>query len=459
MFQFHDRDLVGNRRTFLKIGTSTITGLGLTPLFGNVSASGESLTNGRSVIFLFLHGGPSQIETFDPKMQAAEGIRSATGEIETRLPGITFGSSFPKLAKLADKFTIVRSFSTGDGNHDIKPIVGRDTFGANLGAIHARFAGTNHPLSGLPVNVLLQPQAVDPSTQAGVTEFGRFTATGPLNPSYSPFDPAGAGGDLKQLTRNLPRERLDSRLAISREFDAIKSALDHIPGDSSMRDQAFGLLAGGLEDAFDITREPPHLVDRYDTSPLVRPDSIRKKWNNHKNYADNAKSLGKLLLLARRLCERGAGFVTVTTNFVWDMHADVNNATMTEGMSYMGGPLDHALSALVEDLEARGLSDRILVVACGEMGRTPRINANGGRDHWGGLAPLFLYGGGIRAGQVLGRSNKDASYAADAPAGNKELIATILERTTHIERVRQVSGLPNEISQIMTSWKPIQGLV
>src|SRR5207237_4292725 len=99
---------------------------------------------------------------------------------------------------------------------------------------------------------------------------------------------------------------------------------------------------------------------------------IGKKWSSCSNSVDNAKSLGKLLLLARRLCERGCGFVTVTTNFVWDMHADVNNAGCAEGMKYMGVPLDYALSAFIEDLEARGLSDKILLVACGEMGRTPR---------------------------------------------------------------------------------------
>lgn len=459
MLSFFDRHRHGSRRTFLRIGSSAVAGMGFDGLSKAIAEGSGSLTTGRSVIFLFLHGGPSQIETFDPKMTAPEGIRSATGEVATRLPGITFGGSFPKLAALADKFTVVRSFATGDGNHDIKPIVGRDTFGANLGSIYARFAGTNHPATGLPTNVLLFPQSVDPKTQKGQMGFGRFGATGPLNAGYAPFDPSGSGGDLTELTRHVPRERLESRRAIAHEFDAIRRTLDGLDGDSPLRDQAFRLLAGGLEDAFDLSRESPHLVDRYDTAPLVRPENISKKWNNYKNYADNAKTLGKLLLLARRICERGAGFVTVTTNFVWDMHADVNNATMTEGMGYMGGPLDHALSALVEDIEARGLSDKILVVACGEMGRTPRINANGGRDHWGGLAPLFIYGGGTKPGQVIGRSSKDAGSPADLPIGNKNLIATILERTVDIGQVRLIQSLPSEISQVMTSWKPITGLV
>jgi len=141
------------------------------------------------------------------------------------------------------------------------------------------------------------------------------------------------------------------------------------------------------------------------------------------------------------------------------MHADVNNATMTEGMGYMGGPLDHALSALVEDLEVRGLSDKIMVVACGEMGRTPRINAKGGRDHWGGLAPLFIYGGGTKKGQVIGRSGRDAGEPADIPVGNKELIASILERTVDVPQMRVIESLPTEISQVMTRRKPIPGLV
>lgn len=112
----------------------------------------------------------------------------------------------------------------------------------------------------------------------------------------------------------------------------------------------------------------PRRPRRYDTYSLLRPDDISRKWNNHKNYVDNVQSLGKLLLLARRLCEAGCGFVTVTTNFVWDMHADVNNVGVEEGMGYMGVPLDHAISAFIEDLYQRGLEDRIMLIACGDDG-------------------------------------------------------------------------------------------
>src|SRR5437868_3568000 len=132
------------RRDFLRIGSLSLGGLALPQLLSAAPSATRPLTD-KSVIFLFLHGGPTQVETFDPKMTAPEGIRSATGEIKTALPGVTFGSSFPKLAKLAEQIAIVRNYVPGDANHDIKPVVCKDTFGGNLGSAYASVAGTNHP--------------------------------------------------------------------------------------------------------------------------------------------------------------------------------------------------------------------------------------------------------------------------------------------------------------------------
>jgi hypothetical protein len=148
-----------------------------------------------------------------------------------------------------------------------------------------------------------------------------------------------------------------------------------------------------------------------------------------------------------------------TTNFVWDMHADVNNAPVAEGMGYMGLPLDWAVSALIEDLEARGLSDRILLVTCGEMGRTPRINSQGGRDHWGNLAPLLLAGGGLQMGQVIGRSSSNAGEPQSEPVRIQNLIATIVHTLFDVGQLRLVPGLQREIAQTMTGWEPIPGLM
>jgi hypothetical protein len=456
----HDRRL--GRRSFLRVGSLALAGLSLGDLLAARAAPGRPLLRDRSVIFLFLHGGPSQIETFDPKMAAPAEVRSATGAVVTRLPGVAFGGSFPRLAARADRVAVVRSYVAGDGNHDIKPVVCRDTFGANLGSIYARVAGTNHPRTGLPTNVTLFPRAVDPSTHPPTTAFGRWNATGNLGPAYAPFDPS-VGGTLRDDMRlRLPLGRLRDRRRLLAELDQVRWRLADarvLDGLDRVRAQAFDTVLGGVADAFDLGREDPRVVARYDTAPLVRPENIDRRWRNYNNYVDNAKSLGKLLLLARRLCERGCAFVTVTTNFVWDMHADVNNAPVAEGMGYMGPPLDHALSAFLDDVEARGLSERILLVACGEMGRTPRINRAGGRDHWGNLAPLLLAGGGLRMGQVIGRSTRDAGQPATNPVRVRNVVATILHTLFDPGELRLVPGLPREIAQTMTGWEPIPGLL
>ena len=148
-----------------------------------------------------------------------------------------------------------------------------------------------------------------------------------------------------------------------------------------------------------------------------------------------------------------------TTNFVWDMHSDVNNAPVAEGMRYMGVPLDYALSAFIEDVEARGLSDKILLVACGEMGRTPRINAKGGRDHWGNLGPLLLYGGGLKMGRVIGQSDRQGGSPQSEAVRIPNLLATLLHTLFDVGELRLVRGAPREIAQTMTAWEPIRGVL
>jgi hypothetical protein len=449
------------RRDFLRIGSLGLGGLSLAGLLATRDAAArENLRplTGKSVIFLFLHGGPSQTETFDPKMEAPAGVRSVTGEVPTRLPGVTFGGTFPKLAGLADKLAIVRSFRTGDGNHDIKPVVGKTTLGANMGSLFARVAGTNDPLTGMPLNAALFPRAVDPETMPVITSFGDFTSTGGLGSAYAPFVPGGGGSLQEDMQLRLDPTRLDDRRSLLSSLDRIRRDLDsrgELPGVDRFQDQAFQTILGGVAQAFDLSQEDAKTIRRYDTAPLVQPHEISRKWNNYKRYIDNAKSLGKLLLLARRLCEAGCGFVTVTTNFVWDMHADVNNADVDEGMQYMGWPLDHALSAFVEDCEARGLSDKIMLVATGEMGRTPKVNAKGGRDHWGGLAPLLFYGGGLKTGQVVGHSTRDAGEPASQPYGNDHLLATVMHTLLDVGQVRLMSGLPQDVLRTITTPEPI----
>jgi len=463
MLTLWDADRRGSRRNFLRIGSLSLGGLSLLGLQDQAAFSGSvsAPVTGKSVVYVFMHGGPSQIETFDPKMTAPEGIRSATGEIATSIPGVTFGSTFPKLASMADKLAVVRSFTTGDGKHDIKPIVCRETLGANLGTFYSRVVGTNDPQTGMPTNAVLFPRAVDESTQPGNGTFGDLRATASLGQAYAPFTPGGDAELQQDMQMHMPRPRLDDRRHLLAQLEALRRAVDlkaSIDGISRLREQAFSTILGGAAGALDLSNEDPAVVARYDTAPLVRPDQIDKKWNNYNNYVDNAKSLGKLMLLARRLCEAGCGFVTVTTNFVWDMHSDVNNAGVAEGMEYMGRPFDHAISTFIEDVHQRGLSDRILLVASGEMGRTPKINATGGRDHWGNLAPLLLAGGGLRMGQVIGRSNRDASEPASTPYTIANLVSTIMHTQFDLGSLRLARGLPSEMVRVATSGSPIAEL-
>ncbi len=452
------------RRQFLRVGGLALGGLTLADWFAvRAAAAGRKLPlKDRSVIFLFMHGGPSQFETFDPKMDAASTVRSTTGEIRTTVPGITFGSTFSKLARLAHKFSIVRSFVTGDGNHDIKPVLGADTLRANMGSLYSTIAGPSRADTAMPTNVALFPRSVDPKAMAAVTEFGNFEATGELGRAYAPFVP-GAGAGLRQDMRlNLPEGRFENRRALLGALDDWKRWADAtgvVEGFSGFQQQAFDVLHSGVSDAFDLSREDPRLVDRYDTAPLLPRERISKQWKNIDHYATNALTLGRQLLLARRLCERGAGFVTVTTSFVWDMHADENNAPMAVGMDYVGAPFDRAVSAFIEDVEARGLGEKILLVCCGEMGRTPAINKNGGRDHWGNLAPLLVYGGGLQMGRVIGQSSRDGGEPASEAVTMKDLLATIMHTLLDIGEVRLMPGIPRRVVEAMTRGEPIRGLV
>ena len=292
--------------------------------------------------------------------------------------------------------------------------------------------------------------------------FGNFLSGGSLGQAYAPFA-LGAGGNFQEdMKMHISRARLDDRRHLLEKLDSLKRQADtsgQIEGLDRIQQQAFSVILGGISDAFDISKEDPRTIERYDTSKLMRPDQISRAWNNHKNYVDHVRSLGKLLLMARRLVESGCGFVTVTTNFVWDFHADKNNATLHEGMQYVAAPFDHAVSALIEDLDQRGLSEKVLVVACGEMGRTPKINKKGGRDHWGKLAPLLFSGGGLNMGQVVGTSTKDAGEAASDPVSMGDLNATILNTLMDPGQVRLMPELPEDVRKLVEAGKPIKQLV
>jgi uncharacterized protein (DUF1501 family) len=163
--------------------------------------------------------------------------------------------------------------------------------------------------------------------------------------------------------------------------------------------------------------------------------------------------------MARRLCEAGCGFVTIHAGYagVWDMHADGNNLNMRDGMQAVGRSFDHAVAAFVRDLEARGMQDEIMLVCCGEMGRTPRLNKNGGRDHWSRLSPLLLYGGGIGEGKTIGESDKHGGEPASSPFDSSNLISSILRTVIDPGVLRLDPSIPEEINRLVSA-SPIDGL-
>jgi hypothetical protein len=166
------------------------------------------------------------------------------------------------------------------------------------------------------------------------------------------------------------------------------------------------------------------------------------------------------MLLARRLCEAGCGFVVVNTGFVWDMHGVAGvHAGVEEGMRYVGPPLDHAVSAFLDDVEARGLSDKILLVMCGEMGRTPKIEQLGGRNHWGNLGPLVLAGGGLPMGQVIGRSTANGGEPADNPIHMRHLIGTIFHTLFDVGELRLRPDATSAVVKLINESEPIAALL
>ncbi len=453
-----------SRREFLSIGALGLGGLTLPGLFAS-RARAESVNKvvkDRSVVLLFLSGGPPHIEFFDPKMSAPETTRSINGEIPTALPGITFGSTFPRMAKLASKLTIVRSFSSMNGGHTYGAVTtGNNPTKAAGSAIYSRIAGTNHPTTGMPRSVLILPEAMKPDhkwqSNFETGALPTLTTPGELGPAYESFNPAG-GSQLKQnLELKIPRERFDDRKSLLRQLDGFKKHFDRtgtMDGLDALQQQAYEVILKGVADAFDLSKESSKTVERYDTSKLFDMKELTK-WHDMKRASN---LLGKQMLLARRLCEAGCGFVTVS-DCGWDMHANGNSPKNMAGLPMMGGQVDHAVSAFIEDVEARGLSDKILLIVTGEMGRTPKINKNGGRDHWGDLTALAIHGGGLKTGQVIGQSDSSAGKPATERYTPANLLSTVMHYLLDIGEVRITQGLPSTLVKTLSDGKPIPGLL
>jgi hypothetical protein len=426
-----------SRREALKVGAlglSALTLPGLLRLRSAAAAEGRSLPD-KSVIWLWLGGGPTHVETFDPKMTAPAEFRSMVGAAPTSLPGVQIGGLFPEMARRANRMAFVRSFAHGNSGHgggthfvmtgtDHPPAdSGAPQIKPSPGSITARVRGANNPSTGIPTYIRLSGLYAD----------------GPhfLGSAYAPFD---VGGQARSnLNLSMPMVQFHDRRGLLREFDAVNRRIDQsglMSGLDAFDQQAVQLLLGRAREAFEVSREEPRTRDR---------------------YTSGTAGLGDNLLLARRLCEAGCGFVTLNysnSSQGWDMHND-----MLPQLRQACPPMDRAISVFLDDLEQRGLSDKILLVITGEFGRTPRINSSRGRDHWGPLCTLALAGGGLRMGQVVGESSEKAEVPRTNPIRPGDLMATIfhvLGIDQHLQFVDQ-SGRPTYL--LPEGARPIADLV
>lgn len=467
MLTIHDsqqtRDCQGySRRGFLRIGALGCSGLSLASLLQSKAHGAPDIFTGRATVLLFLSGGPSHLEFYDPKMTAPREIHSITGEIQTKLPGITFGATFPKLAALADRIAIVRSYGSGNSGHTYGEVISANNpSGASISSIYARVRGNNHPQTGLPTNVLVLPEAVQDGLKLGsnfeTAALPTLTQPGSLGATYAAFNPSG-GGDLKRdMELGVAPERFADRRTLLGDLDRLRRQADSrgmLTGLDTYQQQAFDIITRGVAEAFDLSKEDPRTVARYDTSHLFKLEELTR-WNDMRRASN---LLGRQMLMARRLVEAGCGFVTVS-DCGWDYHANGNSPKNMTGIYLMGGQVDHAVSAFIEDIHERGLSDKILLVVTGEMGRTPRLNNNGGRDHYGDLTPLLLAGGGLKMGQVVGQSDRYAARAVGDEYRPQHLLGTILHSMFDVGRLRLEPQVPREIIRIADNAKVIGPLM
>jgi hypothetical protein len=398
------------RRSFLKIGTFSFgaTALGLTDILRAEARTGRRSPH-KAVINIFLGGGPPHQDMWDIKTEAPTEIRGEFKPIRTAVPGIEICEVFPRIAGLMDKFAVIRSVVGATGGHDAEQCLTGWPPNAlrNLGG---------HPSIGAAVAKLQGP--TDPSVPPFVGLAARTQHTpwsdpgrvGFLGAAYAPFKPDGPGRANMSL-RNMTLDQLADRKRLRDSFDGLRREIDSsgvLDGADAITERAFDVLTSSrLLDALDLSKEDPRVRDWYgDGKP-------------YKFQYDGAPTVNDQLLMARRLVEAGVRVVTLSYGR-WDSHGKNFDLVRDHGSK-----LDQGLSALVQDLDQRGMLQDVAVIAWGEFGRTPRINKDAGRDHWPQVSCAILAGGGLRTGQVIGATNRLGEYAKERPTSFQEVVATL----------------------------------
>ena len=401
----------GSRRSFLKIGSLALGGLSLPQLLRAEGQSGQRPSR-KSVIMIFLSGGPPHQDMVDLKPEAPAEVRGEFSPIDTSVPGIQICELLPELAKRMERLAIIRSLVGSEGRHAAFQCLTGNNFERQppggwpaLGAVASKLIG---PVAqGVPAFMSLTPRMKGGS-------WGDPGQPGFCGQAHAPFAPYFDQASLE--LQNVSQGALTARQTLREQLDGLKRTAESsgsLAGTDSYYQQAFGILTSGqLADALDLDREDPAVRARYvggSTEPA--------------GYGDAGPILNDYFLAARRLVEAGVRVVTVAYGR-WDWHGRPHGTNFENARDHL--PLfDSGLSALLDDLRDRGLDRDCSVIVWGEFGRTPRVNKNGGRDHWPQVACALLAGGGMRTGQVIGSTNRFAEFPRDRPVHFQEVFATL----------------------------------
>jgi hypothetical protein len=435
-----------SRRAFLQVGGLALGGLSLPQLLRAEAQAGVSRSH-KSVIMVFLSGGPPHQDMFDLKMDAPAEIRGEFKPIRTNVPGIDICEHLPRLAGMMDRLAILRAVVGAEGRHAAfqcltgRPFARQAQGGwPSLGSTVSKLLGPTHP--AVPPFVSLSPKMiVAPWADPGQPGF--------LGVAHAPFKP-NAEGIGNMVLQGETASQLGDRKTLLSSFDGLRRELDAsgaVEGADRFTQQALNILTSSrLAEALDLDREDPRLRDRYgrgDPKPA--------------GYGDAGPLLNDYFLAARRLVEAGVRVVTLAYGR-WDWHGKPYGTTFENARHHLP-MLDLGLTTLLQDLRDRGLENDVTVIVWGEFGRTPKINPQGGRDHWPPVSCALLAGGGLRVGQVIGSTDRLGGYAKDRPVSFPEVFATLYGNLGIDPRTTTVTDLTGRPQYVVDGGEPIQELI